>query len=101
MRLVCSSAKQDVVVTFHGSGIQTTPPFTVTATWQLAYAFDCSSFGKGNFQVYEYDGGDLKNELTNDLATSKSATSWAYDAGTRHLEINSECAWTVEVIDEG
>jgi hypothetical protein len=36
--------------------------------------------------------------LTNDLATSKSATSWAYDAGTRHLEINSECAWTVEVI---
>jgi predicted CxxxxCH...CXXCH cytochrome family protein len=37
------------VVTFHGSGIQTTPSFTVTATWQLAYALDCSSFGKGNF----------------------------------------------------
>jgi hypothetical protein len=42
------------VVTFHGSGIPNTQKFTVTDTWQPAYAFDCSSFGvKGNFQVFE------------------------------------------------
>ena len=93
-----------VVATFHGSGTQNTPPFNVTATWQLAYAFDCSgtSFSQGNFMVYEYDGTTLKGILVNDLASSKSADSWAYDGpGTRHLEISSECAWTVEVADEG
>ena len=38
--------------------------------------------------------------MVNDLAASKQTNSWAYDnAGTRHLQINSECAWTVEVVD--
>jgi hypothetical protein len=32
---------------------------------------------------------------------SKSSSTWAYgDAGTHYLEINSECDWTVRVLDE-
>jgi hypothetical protein len=32
---------------------------------------------------------------------SKSASTWAYDdGGTHYLEINSECAWKVKVVDE-
>jgi hypothetical protein len=99
-----AAAKPAVVATFHGSGSQNTAPFTVTATWQLAYAFDCTSaYGSnGLFQVYEYDGNTPKDILANDLGTSKQANSWAYDGpGTRHLNINSDCAWTVEVVDEG
>lgn len=88
------------VATFSGSGIENTPQFTVTGSWALSYSFDCSSFGyAGNFQVYE-DGG--LNLLTNDLAMSKTAVTNQYDdAGTHYLEVNSECSWSVKVIDEG
>ena len=97
-----AAAKPAIVATFHGSGIQNTQKFTVTDTWQLAYAFDCTSFGfKGNFQVLE-DGSFGGGLDVNDLAMSKSANTWAYnDGGTHYLEINSECDWTVEVVDEG
>lgn len=91
------------VASFSGSGIETTPQFTVTSTWKLDYSFDCSSFGQsGNFAVYEYSGSTLDGVLVNDLAMSKSGSTYAYeDAGTRDLEIDSECSWSVEVIDGG
>ena len=75
--------------------------FTVTDTWKLVYSFNCSSFGsRGNFQVYE-DGGKDFNLSVNDLAMSKSSSTWAYnDGGTHYLEINSECSWKLEVVDE-
>jgi hypothetical protein len=90
------------VATFSGSGIENTPKFTVTDTWKLSYSFDCSNFGsQGNFQVYE-DGGNDFSLSVNDLAKSKSGSTYAYgDAGTHYLEINSECSWTVKVIDQG
>jgi len=91
------------VATFSGSGIQNTPQFTVTSTWVLSYAFDCSSFGyKGNFQVFEDGGADFSGVTVNDLAMSKSASTYAYnDAGTHYLKVNSECSWSMKVIDEG
>jgi hypothetical protein len=89
------------VATFSGSGQENTPKFTVTDTWKLKYSFDCSSFGQsGNFQVYE-DGGSDFSLSVNDLAISKSSSTYAYgDAGTHYLQINSECSWSVKVIDE-
>ncbi|MGH3291143.1 MAG: helix-turn-helix domain-containing protein [Trebonia sp.] len=89
------------IATFSGSGIENTPKFTVPDTWKLDYSFDCSNFGyKGNFQVYE-DGG-FSGLTVSDLAMSKSGSTYAYDdAGTHYLEINSECSWQVQVIDEG
>jgi hypothetical protein len=91
------------VATFSGSGIENTPQFTVTDSWKLSYSFDCSNFGsKGNFQIYEYAGSSLGGVLANDLAESKSASTMQYgDAGTHHLEVNSECAWHLSVVDEG
>jgi hypothetical protein len=91
------------VATYSGSGIDNTPKFTVTATWKLDYSFDCSSFGSpGNFQVYEDGGNDLGGLSVNDLAMSKTGSTYAYDdGGTHYLEINSECSWTVKIIDEG
>jgi hypothetical protein len=90
------------VATFTGSGQQNTPRFTVTSTWKLAYSFDCAAFGNpGNFQVFEDGGGDYNGVSANDLAMSKSASTWAYnDGGTHYLQINSECAWKVKVVDE-
>lgn len=90
------------IATFTGSGIENTPKFTVTATWKLDYTFDCSSFGgQGNFQVFE-DGGKDTSLVVNILAASDTASAYAYDdAGTHYLEITSECAWTVQVMDAG
>src|ERR1700733_6700677 len=89
------------VATYSGSGIENTPQFTVTDTWKLDYSFDCSDFGSsGNFIVME--DGTFGAMSVNGLAMSKSGSSYAYnDAGTHYLEINSECSWTVKIIDEG
>jgi hypothetical protein len=96
-----AAATARTVATFSGSGQENTPRFTVTDTWKLVYSFNCSSFGSsGNFQVYE-DGGNDFNLSVNDLATSKSSSTWAYnDGGTHYLQINSECSWKVKVVDE-
>jgi hypothetical protein len=94
-------ATAHTVATFSGSGQQNTAKFTVTGTWKLKYSFDCSAFGQsGNFQVYE-DGGIGSALSVNDLAKAKSASTLAYDdAGTHYLQVNSECSWTMKVIDE-
>jgi hypothetical protein len=89
------------VATFSGNGIQNTPKFTVSSTWKLGYSFNCSSMGtSGNFIVME--DGSFGGLTVNALAESKSGSTYAYnDAGTHYLEINSECDWTVRVVDEG
>lgn len=97
------TVKPHTVATFTGSGENNTSRFTVTSTWKLDYSFNCSSFGgSGNFAVDEDGGSDINGVSVNDLADSKTATSWAYNnAGTHYLAIDSECDWTVTVIDEG
>lgn len=92
-----------VVATFSGSGIENTPKFTVTSTWKLDYSFSCQNFGSsGNFMVYEDGGSDFNGVDVNDLAMTKKGSTWAYDdSGSHYLEIDSECDWTVKVVDEG
>jgi hypothetical protein len=90
------------VATFTGSGIQTTRRFTVTDTWKLTWKFSCTDFGSsGNFQVFEDGGADFNGVTVNELSMGKSGSSWVYgDAGRHYLEVNSECSWTVKVLDE-
>jgi hypothetical protein len=98
-----AKAVAKTVATFSGSGAGNTPPFTTGATWKLSYSFDCSGFGyKGNFQVYDYGSDGIPHGvMANDLAMSKSGSSWSYnDPGTHHLNVNSECSWTVKITDE-
>jgi len=97
-----TAVKPHTVATFTGSGIENTSRFTVTSTWKLSYSFDCSSFGSaGNFAVDEDGGSDFNGVSVDDLATSKTGSSWAYsDAGTHYLEIDSECDWHVTITDE-
>lgn len=96
------AVKAKTVATFSGSGVQSTPPFTVTASWRLDYNFDCSSFGyAGNFIIME-DGGLAGAMDVNTLAMTKSGTSYAYnDAGQHYIKVDSECSWSIKVIDEG
>jgi hypothetical protein len=90
------------VATFSGSGTENTPQFTVSDTWKLDYTFSCAAFGQsGNFQVFEDGGSDFNGVTVNELSDGQSGSTWAYgDAGTHYLVVNSECSWTVKVIDE-
>ena len=62
----------------------------------------CSGVGtSGNFAVLEDGGSDLNGVTVNDLGMSKSASTWGYDdAGTHYLEVDSECSWKMNVVDE-
>jgi hypothetical protein len=99
---VKAAAVAKMVATFSGTGVQATPPFTVSSTWRLDYSFDCSSFGyAGNFIIME-DGGLAGAMDVNALAMSKAGSSYAYsDAGQHYIKVDSECSWTLKVIDEG
>lgn len=51
--------------------------------------------------VSEDGGNDFNGVEVNDLAMSKTSSTWVYgDAGAHYLAIDSECDWTVKVIDE-
>jgi hypothetical protein len=91
------------VAAYAGSGIQNTPQFTVTSTWKLDYTYDCADDGgSGNFIVDEDGGSDFTGASVNELGAGGSSSTWVYgDAGTHYLAVNSECSWTVKIIDEG
>lgn len=89
-----AAAAPAVVLKAAGSGIKNTAQFTVGDQWTLAYTVDCSAFGQsGNFIISDENGMPLVNEIKD----KDSGSSPQYDAGTHHLEIDSECAWTVTV----
>ena len=53
-------------------------------------------------KAIDWADSDFDGVEVNDLARSKSGSTWAYgDGGQHYLEINSECSWTVNVVDEG
>jgi hypothetical protein len=89
------------IATFSGSGIKTTPDFTVPAEWVLNWTYsNCAGGGSGNFAVVEYHAdGSLINVLANELGTGSSGTNNQHaDGGSRYLTISSECPWTVTVV---
>lgn len=57
------------------------------------------SFGSaGNFAVYVADSsGSPVGVAANELAAKGNSSSPQYSTGTLHLEINSECSWSVTV----
>jgi hypothetical protein len=90
-----------VLLTVRSSGIKKTAPFSAIGDqWTLAYSFDCRGvFGsQGNFIVELYDGTELLDILANELGAKGANSTAVYQTGTRlHLEINSECRWTIKV----
>jgi hypothetical protein len=85
-----------VVFQRSGSGIGSTPTFTVPDEWQLVWSYNCASFGsRGNFVVDATGGPDTA--LVNDLGSGRSSTEYEHSGGPVSLSINSECAWTITV----
>ena len=91
-----------VLLTFDGSGVTSSEPFTASGdSVDLAYTFDCSAFGSsGNFALTFYDQNGLAVDSVKELAKSGKDTSIVYIANTAppyHLEVKSQCTWTITV----
>jgi hypothetical protein len=86
-----------------GSGSNTSTPFTAPNHWTIKYTYDCidSSFGmSGNFQIFVYQGSNLVALPVNELGNSGATSSDVYGGGSNmHLEVNSECNWSYQVLN--
>jgi hypothetical protein len=97
-----NSASADTV-SFTSAQIGTqgsTPSFSQTGPWTMAWSFDCTSYGSpGNFGVnVNQPSNDLNDDIgPNELAMSGSGTDFYYDAGTFNLDVISECDWTINI----
>jgi hypothetical protein len=90
----------EVVARYRGAGILNTPRFTVGATWELEWSYNCGN-GPGVFVIMEDGGNDMAAYTGGDGGTTQSSSTWVYDdAGTHYLEIDTGCAWTVKVINQ-
>lgn len=92
----------NTVATYSGSGIETTPTFTTTATWQLAFSFNCSEFGEPAKVQVDEDGGSDSGRVLLSKSTLKTAGSTRVydDTGSHYLKVDSPCSWIVKVVDE-
>jgi hypothetical protein len=88
-----------------GSGDDSTASFTAPSTWQIEWTYDCSNFGEqGNFAVdvaQAPNGGvaaSVEDPPINQLGNSDSGTEHYYYGGTVHLEVTSECDWTIKAV---
>jgi hypothetical protein len=91
--------KPKTVLSESGHGIKTTKRFTVHGDWDLHYTYSCTSFGmKGNF-IITTGGTDFPMPLANELGMKGTETTHQHDGGTLYLDVNSECSWTIKVID--
>ncbi len=90
-------------VTFTSAQVGTsgnTAQFTQTGNWQMAWTYDCASFGSsGNFNVnVNQPSGDLATDAApNELGMSGSGTDYYYDTGAFSLSVTSECTWSITV----
>jgi hypothetical protein len=95
------------IISFSGSGIKNSAPFTVsTSPVTVKYTWNCQSFGfAGNFIADMTDGAASSltaddESIANTTGMSGSETTRVYptDTGKQyHLEVNSECDWTLVV----
>lgn len=89
-----------VLLRLTGSGTKTTRKFTAAGDWDLAWSYDCSSFGyDGNFQVFPTSSDPLATlNLVNQLGRKDSGVEHYHEGGTIYLEVNSECDWTIRAV---
>lgn len=97
-------AAKVLVPTMSGTSSDETPAFKPTNSYVAKYQFDCSTMGQsGNFVIMAEDANGtpvMGGPSVNRLAMSGSGTakgSALGEPGSIHLQIMSECNWTVTV----
>jgi len=92
-------------MTFSGSGIRNSASFVVNSSTVTAhYSYDCSAFGEsanfiadmvsGSPSSLSYDDQSIANALGS--GGSQTTTLYPQNQGSSyHLEVNSECSWSI------
>lgn len=105
---LCTRYRPRVLMTLSGSGQGASRPFVIASSpVKVHYSFDCSSQfgGDGNF-IGDLESGKQSDFSSDDqnfanvIAKSGHKTTFVYaeDTGAEyHLDINSECNWSVTV----
>jgi hypothetical protein len=95
-----------VLLSFSGSGIGNSAPFTVdSGTLTVHYTYDCSSQGTGNF-IADLETGNQASlnsddqSIANALGAGGTVTTHVFPqnlGSDYHVSVNSECNWTITV----
>ncbi|GAA1007309.1 hypothetical protein Aple_017870 [Acrocarpospora pleiomorpha] len=96
------AATGNVLMSDNGTGNKTTAQFTVDASWQIHYTYDCSAnpIGTGHVAITIKSGTQTIANPISELGTKTDKTTPQTTPGTFTLEITSiGCTWTVEAID--
>ncbi|WNI15350.1 hypothetical protein [Actinacidiphila sp. ITFR-21] len=80
-----------------GSGARSTGTFTVRGDWDLEYSYDCT--GSGSAGAFVVNGPAPADRYVDELGTKGSGTTHLHAGGTLRLDVESTCAWTIEVVD--
>ncbi|GAA0441252.1 hypothetical protein Acor_72920 [Acrocarpospora corrugata] len=92
-----------VLLSDNGTTNKTTAQFTVDATWQIHYTYDCSAnpIGTGHVSAAIKSGAETIDTPLTEIGTKADKTTPLQTRpGTFTLEVTSIlCSWTIEVID--
>lgn len=91
------------MLSLSGTGIKQSANFTITHDqWTINYHYDCSGFGgQGNFivDVSRSDGTSAFGaDGVNELGSGGTSSTVQHGSGTFYLSVNSECAWSIQVV---
>jgi hypothetical protein len=97
-----AAATPKVLLNIAGTGTKTTQTFAAHSNWDMAWSYDCSSFGaQGNFIVSVYNSSDntpnFDNQGVNQLGKKGADVDHYHSGGSFYLKVISECKWTINV----
>jgi hypothetical protein len=89
-----------VIMDKAGSGINKTPSFTTSGSWEIDWSYDCTNLGKsGSFQISVYESSSNAQVDVAAIALGAKGSDVAQEdqGGTYYLQVSSECNWHVIV----
>lgn len=92
------AASPGLVASWRGSGIKTTEPFTITKSpWAIVWSSSPGQYG-GFLSISVNKANGEMISLAANTTKAGSDTSYVYDTGVFHLEINSaNTDWTIKI----
>jgi len=95
---VCSNPAGQAVVACMGSGVFSTPQFSVTVNWDLVWSFGSCPDPTGTLavNVLNPDGTQMDSQTFSQPPSSNAGTQHYTSAGTFTFSISSPCSWSVQ-----
>jgi len=94
----CSNPTGQAVVACTGSGVFSTPQFTVNVSWELVWSFGSCPDPTGSLavNVLNPDGSQMDSRTFSQPPASNAGAQHYTSSGTFTLSISSPCSWSVQ-----